>query len=118
VHRERGVDVSHRGGLPGFVRVVADGTIRIPDYTGNSMFTTLGNFDLDPRCGLAFVDFERRRILSVTGRATLEFGVEDTTHPTGGTARYWSCAIDRWLEFPLLTATRWMLVERSPFNPT
>ena len=97
--------------------MVADRTIRIPDYTGNSMFTTLGNFDLDPRCGLAFVDFERRRILSVTGHAALQFGLEDAMHPTGGTARHWSCTIDRWLDFPLSTATQWTLVERSPFNP-
>jgi len=117
VHRERGLDVSHRGGTPGFIHVVADRTIQIPDYTGNSMFTTLGNFHLDPRCGLAFVDFERGRILSVTGHAALQFGVEDAAHPTGGTGRYWSCTIDSWLEFSLPTATHWMLVERSPFNP-
>jgi len=117
VHRERGLDVSHRGGTPGFVHVVADRTVLIPDYTGNSMFTTLGNLALDPRCSLAFVDFERGRILSVTGHAELQFGGEDAAQPTGGTGRYWSCTINRWLEFPLPTATHWTLVERSPFNP-
>jgi hypothetical protein len=36
-HPVRGLDVSHRGGPPGFVRVVDDQTLRIPDYPGNQM---------------------------------------------------------------------------------
>lgn len=117
VHGERGADASHRGGTPGFARVLDERTVRIPDYPGNSMFQTFGNFDLDPRCGLAFVDFEARRVLSATGRAVLAFGAEDPDHPTGGTGRYWSCTVDRWIDFPLPAAPRWTLVEPSPFNP-
>ena len=118
VHSDRGVDVSHRGGDPGFVRVVDDRTLRIPDYPGNSLFQTLGNFEVDSRCGLAFVDFERRRILSATGHAVTEFGAEDPTHPAGGTGRYWLFTVDHWIECSLSSAARWTLVERSPFNPT
>jgi uncharacterized protein len=117
VHRERGIDASHRGGHPGFARVVDERTVRLPDYPGNSLFQTFGNFELDPRCGLAFVDFDTRRVLSATGRAALEFGAEDHTHSTGGTRRYWSCAVDHWVEFPLPAGHRWTLVEPSPFNP-
>ena len=117
-HGDRGLDVSHRGGDPGFVRVVDDRTLRIPDYPGNSLFQTLGNFELDSRCGLAFVDFEHRRILAATGHALSEFGAEDPTHPAGGTGRYWSFTVDHWIEFSLPSAARWTLVERSPFNPT
>jgi len=117
-HCERGIDVSHRGGSPGFARVVDERTVHVPDYPGNSLFQTFGNFHLDPRCGLAFIDFERRRVLSVTGRAVLEFGAENASHPTGGTGRYWSCTLDRWVEFSLSAATGWTLVERSPFNPS
>lgn len=116
-HDERGIDVSHRGGHPGFVRVVGDRTVRIPDYPGNSMFQTLGNFEVDSRGGLAFVDFERRRILSATGRAVLEFGAEDAAHASGGTGRYWSFTVDQWIEFSLPPTLQWTLVERSPFNP-
>lgn len=36
-------DASHRGGSPGFVHVEDDGTLTIPDYAGNSMYSTLGN---------------------------------------------------------------------------
>ena len=117
-HADRGLDVSHRGGDPGFVRVVDDRTMRIPDYPGNSLFQTLGNFEVDSRCGLAFVDFERGRILAATGHALSEFGAEDPTHPAGGTGRYWSFTVDHWIEFSLSSAARWTLVERSPFNPT
>lgn len=117
-HHENGVDVSHRGGPPGFVHVIDDRTVRIPDYPGNSLFQSLGNIAVDSRCGLAFMDFERRRILSATGHGVLEFGVEDATHPAGGTGRYWSFTVERWVEFALPSGVCWTLVERSPFNPS
>jgi predicted pyridoxine 5'-phosphate oxidase superfamily flavin-nucleotide-binding protein len=117
VHPERGIDVSHRGGQPGFVRVVGERELRIPDYPGNSMFQTLGNFDVDARAGLALIDFERGVSLSLTGRASSVFGSEDVQQPTGGTGRYWTFTIDRWLEIPLPSTMRWTLLERSPFNP-
>ena len=60
-HRDRGMDVSHRGGAPGFVRVVNPTRIRIPDYRGNSMFNTLGNLAVDERAGIVFVDFGTQR---------------------------------------------------------
>jgi predicted pyridoxine 5'-phosphate oxidase superfamily flavin-nucleotide-binding protein len=50
-----GVDVSHRGGMPGFVRVHGDRLV-IPDYAGNTFFNTLGNLQLEPRCGLLFIE--------------------------------------------------------------
>lgn len=52
-----GVDVSHRGGLAGFVRARDASTLLVPDYVGNSFFNTLGNLQLEPRCALLFVDF-------------------------------------------------------------
>ena len=68
VHPERGVDASHRGGNPGFVTIVNDRTLRIPDYQGNSMFNTLGNFTANPRAGLIFPDLEIGRTLQVIGQ--------------------------------------------------
>ena len=46
------------------------------------------------------VDFERSRILSLTGRASLSFGEEDPHHPTGGTGRYWDLEIEEWVDLP------------------
>jgi predicted pyridoxine 5'-phosphate oxidase superfamily flavin-nucleotide-binding protein len=117
IYPERGLDVSHRGGEAGFVRVEGERTLRIPDYPGNSMFQTLGNLAVDTRAGLALVDFERQRVLSLTGHATIEFGAEDVRHPSGGTGRYWSFSVDEWVEFSLPPAIRWTLLDRSPFNP-
>ncbi|MGL4301363.1 MAG: pyridoxamine 5'-phosphate oxidase family protein [Sphingomonas sp.] len=60
-----GADVSHRGGLPGFVSVSADGALTVPDYIGNNLFNTIGNLLLDPRAGLVFVDWATGDLLHV-----------------------------------------------------
>lgn len=52
-----GVDVSHRGGKPGFVRIDDDATLTVPDYAGNQFFNTIGNLLVNPRAGLLFIDF-------------------------------------------------------------
>ena len=117
IHPERGLDVSHRGGHPGFVHVEDDRTLRIPDYPGNGMYQTLGNFAVDPRAGFALMDFDRCRVLSLTGHAIATFAAEEPGHPTGGTGRYWSFTVERWVEFPLPSTMSWTLTDRSPFNP-
>jgi predicted pyridoxine 5'-phosphate oxidase superfamily flavin-nucleotide-binding protein len=116
-HPARGADVSHRGGAPGFIQVVDDETLRVPDYPGNSMFMTLGNFAVDPRASLAVLDFPHRRIVSFSGSARLHFGAERPDHPTGGTGRYWDLRVREWIEFELPAALRWVLADASPFNP-
>lgn len=62
-----GVDVSHRGGKPGFVRVQDDG-LTVPDFIGNAFFNTLGNLSLNARCGLLFIDYESGDLLQVAAR--------------------------------------------------
>lgn len=66
-----GVDVSHRGGPAGFVRLQDDGALLVPDYAGNAFFNTLGNLQLEPRCGLLFLDFASGERLHLAGRAEL-----------------------------------------------
>ncbi|TAV47708.1 flavin-nucleotide-binding protein [Rhizobium leguminosarum] len=66
---ERQVDVSHRGGNAGFVRVGADGVLTIPDFAGNRFFNTLGNILINSKAGLVFVDFETGDMLQMTGNA-------------------------------------------------
>lgn len=51
-----GVDVSHRGGKPGFVRVEGS-RLTVPDFVGNAFFNTLGNIAVQPKAGLLFMDF-------------------------------------------------------------
>lgn len=64
--RSHGVDVSHRGGKPGFVRVDDDGTLTVPDFLGNFFFNTLGNLAVNPRAGLLFIDFATGDLLYLT----------------------------------------------------
>ncbi|AXP03658.1 FAD-binding oxidoreductase [Pseudomonas fluorescens] len=66
---ERQVDASHRGGKPGFVRMDEDGSLTIPDFSGNLFFNTLGNILLNPRAGLVFVDFQTGDLLQMSGSA-------------------------------------------------
>lgn len=68
-----GVDISHRGGTPGFVRIERDGSLTVPDYIGNFAFNTLGNIERDRRCGLLFIDFESGDMLQLTARAALDW---------------------------------------------
>jgi predicted pyridoxine 5'-phosphate oxidase superfamily flavin-nucleotide-binding protein len=64
-----GVDVSHRGGRPGFVRLEGEGTLTVPDFVGNTFFNTLGNIALNPLAGLLFVDFETGDLLQLSVKA-------------------------------------------------
>ena len=72
-----GMDASHRGGQPGFVRIEDERHLVFPDYAGNNHYNTLGNLVLDPRAGLVFVDFERGSLLQLTGLATIEWKATD-----------------------------------------
>jgi hypothetical protein len=65
----REVDVSHRGGKAGFVRLDDDGALTIPDFSGNRFFNTLGNILANPKAGLLFVDFESGDLLQLSGNA-------------------------------------------------
>ncbi|MEM6996184.1 MAG: pyridoxamine 5'-phosphate oxidase family protein [Myxococcota bacterium] len=72
------VDVSHRGGPAGFLRVQPDGAIDVPDYAGNNFFNTLGNFVSNPVAGLVFVDFDSGDLLQLSGRVAGIFDGEET----------------------------------------
>lgn len=111
LHPDRGLDVSHRGGPSGFVRVIDGRTLRVPDYRGNSLFQTLGNFEADARAGLAVLDFDGHRLLSLTGHAVTSFDGDDQVQAPGATGRYWTLTIDRWIQFPFAPGASWTLIE-------
>ena len=76
--RNEGVDVSHRGGEPGFVQVqettekgVVGVVLRLPDYPGNQFFNTLGNLALHPQAGLLIVDYDEGGLLHIAAHAQL-----------------------------------------------
>lgn len=76
----RGADVSHRGGNPGFVTIGGDGRqLSFPDYIGNFMFNTLGNISSFPHCGLLFVDFISGEAVQITGSASVDWDIGRAT---------------------------------------
>jgi len=67
-----GIDVSHRGGRPGFVRITETPRatrLTIPDFRGNFIFNTFGNLQVNPRAGIVCANFLTGDILSLTGTA-------------------------------------------------
>ena len=69
-----GVDVSHRGGPPGFVAVERGeegDLLTLPDYAGNSFFNTLGNLVLWPQAGLLWVDWQAGHVLQLAATAQI-----------------------------------------------
>lgn len=109
------IDVSHRGGNPGFAKVVSPRRIRVPDYAGNGMFNTFGNFQLNKRAGAIFIDFTKQQALQVTGVAEVLFDQEDSENQTGGTKRFWTLDIERWKRFSL-PGVEVEFLDYSPFN--
>jgi len=115
-HRERGLDASHRGGRPGFIRLLDERTLEIPDYPGNSMYNTLGNFAVFPRAGLLFLDFHHGAALQLTGGAEILWDAS-VGGGTGGTGRCWRFTAESWLRTALPEGIEWEFVDFSPFNP-
>jgi uncharacterized protein len=68
---EAGGDVSPRGDAPGFVRVLDDETLAIPDWPGNNRLDSLSNLVANPAVGLLFLVPGVQESLRVNGRCTI-----------------------------------------------
>ena len=66
----QGTDVSHRGGMAGFVKM-SGATLTYPEFAGNNHFNTLGNMLKNPRAGLLFPDFKNGDLLYLTCKAEI-----------------------------------------------
>ncbi|SDN69578.1 pyridoxamine 5'-phosphate oxidase family protein [Afipia sp. GAS231] len=100
----QGLDVSHRGGCPGFVQVISPNELCFPDYSGNLLFNTLGNLEADARAGLLFIDFQSGRMLYIIGRARICWDVSETTRSAGAERLIFldiQCVVNREHAFPL-----------------
>jgi ferredoxin-NADP reductase/predicted pyridoxine 5'-phosphate oxidase superfamily flavin-nucleotide-binding protein len=76
---EDDMDVNHRGGHPGFVRIMSSDEIVYPEYSGNRLYQSLGNLQVDPSIGVTFPNFETGDVLYLTGTATIHIGAEAAT---------------------------------------
>jgi hypothetical protein len=110
------MDASHRGGAPGFVSIEDDGSLLIPDYAGNSMYNTLGNFIKNHSAGLVFPDFEKQRTLQLSGTVEVFWNMDDLQR-AGGTGRFWKFYPRHWILLDNLKEFDWNFIEYSSFNP-
>jgi uncharacterized protein len=109
-------DASHRGGSPGFVAVHDERRLSFPDYAGNSMFLTLGNLAANPRAGLLLVDWETGDTLQLSGDAAIDWSA-DRAAAVPGAQRIVDFTVDRAIRAAGALPLRWVLEERSRFNP-
>jgi uncharacterized protein len=109
-------DASHRGGSPGFLAVHDDRRLSFPDYAGNNMYLTLGNIAANPRAGLLLVDWTTGDTLQLSGRATVDWSPERAAARPGA-QRVVDFAVERVLRTAGALPLRWVLEERSRFNP-
>jgi PPOX class probable FMN-dependent enzyme len=71
-----GMDCSPKGDAPGFVRVMNDRTLAIPDRPGNNRIDGLRNIILDSRVSLLFVVPGVGETLRVNGRAAISIDAD------------------------------------------
>jgi predicted pyridoxine 5'-phosphate oxidase superfamily flavin-nucleotide-binding protein len=57
--------VQHRGGPPGFIRILDEKTLAIPDFRGNRQYISNGNLATDDRAALILMDYPNRRRLKL-----------------------------------------------------
>ncbi|ERF77029.1 hypothetical protein EPUS_07935 [Endocarpon pusillum Z07020] len=118
---DKDMDMNIRGGSPGFVRVQSNGdsgTVLVwPEYSGNNLYQTLGNFQTSPKAGLVFPDFDTGDVLYVTGDTEVLIGKD-----AGAVIPRSNLAVKLFL-----TGTRFVQkglpfrgesLERSPYNPS
>jgi predicted pyridoxine 5'-phosphate oxidase superfamily flavin-nucleotide-binding protein len=107
-----GIDMSHRGGRPGFVRVEAD-TLTVPDFPGNRYYNTLGNLLGEPRGSLLFVDFATGDLLQLQGMVTIDWRTEAGS-VVGGAERLWRFEVARGWRRRAASALNWSFIDYSP----
>ncbi|VVP78857.1 Flavohemoprotein [Pseudomonas fluorescens] len=109
---ERSVDVSHRGGQSGFVRVEGN-RLTIPDFAGNLHFNTLGNLLLNPRAGLLFIDFNTGDLLQLSGRTDIILDGPQV-EAFQGAERLWTIDVEQVVRRPAALSLRWRFDGVSP----
>jgi predicted pyridoxine 5'-phosphate oxidase superfamily flavin-nucleotide-binding protein len=107
-----GVDISHRGGMPGFIRMDGD-TLTIPDFVGNRYFNTLGNMLVEPRAALLFVDFITGDLLHLQG-TTEVLWESDERENLAGAERLWRFHITSGWKKSNAIPLQWTLREFAP----
>jgi predicted pyridoxine 5'-phosphate oxidase superfamily flavin-nucleotide-binding protein len=109
---EGGLDISHKGGRPGFIRI--DGNmLTIPDFVGNRYFNTFGNMLVDPRAAILLVDFASGDVLHLQGTSEVLWNSDEAQQLTGA-QRLWRFHVQRGVRMERAVGLRWSLKEFAP----
>lgn len=82
--------IQHRGGPPGFLKVLGDRRLGFADFAGNRQFITVGNLSENPRACLFLIDYEQARRVKLWGTARVvddDPALLDLLRPAGGAGR-------------------------------
>ena len=88
-------------------------TLTVPDYRGNFHFNTLGNFLINPRAGLLFIDFATGDLLMMTGSVQILNEDEDLEYFEGA-ERLWRFQLKAGVRLPAASPYVWSFHEYSP----
>jgi predicted pyridoxine 5'-phosphate oxidase superfamily flavin-nucleotide-binding protein len=64
--------MQHRGGAPGFLRVLDDRTLGFADFRGNRQYISVGNLSVDDRAALFLMDYANRARLKILGHVEVK----------------------------------------------
>lgn len=119
------MDTNHRGGPAGLLRVFRNESgassdegvaLVYPEYSGNRLYQTLGNLQMDPAVGLAIPDFETGDVLYLTGRASILVGDKAAAYlPRSKLAVRIDVQEHRFVKDGL--PFRGSVIDYSPYNP-
>jgi len=114
------MDTNHRGGPPGFVRLVSNdstGAVFVyPEYSGNRLYQTLGNLQTTPQAGLVFPNFDTGDVLYVTGTTEILVGKDASSLlPRSNLTVKVTVIASRFVQNGL--TFRGSVGEPSPYNP-
>ena len=114
------MDTNHRGGPPGFVRVLDNESSRTilvwPEYSGNQLYQSLGNLLTTPKAGIVFPNFDTGDGLYVTGDTELLTGKDASSlMPRSNLVVKLTISDSRFVKQSL--PFRGEAGERSPYNP-
>lgn len=66
--------IQHRGGPPGFLRVIDEKTLGFADYRGNRQYISQGNLVENPKAYLFLIDYMNRQRVKIWGTAKIVEG--------------------------------------------
>ena len=64
--------VQHRGGPPGFLKVLGPNRLAYADFRGNTQLVTVGNASINDKCSLILMDYPNRQRLKLLGHMRTE----------------------------------------------